>query len=163
MPPPRLPCAQAAGWLSFLPAELLQVTYASQLRSFLTDRFERINIVACNELFFDNAEKEVVLLLADGSRAEVAEGKDCRVTLIETRTVSEIVTRPPATVLAGVSPKTIRHDDEKWLKYFLSQLEITLMRELRSSSIVTPLITHATVDVGVVTGKNNSLCSPAIR
>ncbi len=34
-----------------LPAELLQVTYASQLRSFLTDRFERIDIVACNELF----------------------------------------------------------------------------------------------------------------
>lgn len=35
-----------------LPAELLQVSYAGQLRSFLADRFTTIDIVACNELFF---------------------------------------------------------------------------------------------------------------
>lgn len=40
-----------------LPAELLQVTYASQLRSFLVDRFARIDIVACNELFFTSTSK----------------------------------------------------------------------------------------------------------
>ena len=39
-----------------LPAELLQVSYASQLRSFLVDRFAKIDIITCNELFFKNAE-----------------------------------------------------------------------------------------------------------
>ena len=53
-----------------LPAELLQVSYAAQLRSFLIDRFSRIDIIACNELLFDKAEQEVVLLLADGALAD---------------------------------------------------------------------------------------------
>lgn len=137
-----------------LPAELLQVTYASQLRSFLTDRFQRIDIVACNELFFEKAEQEVVLLLADGALAAASDDNLCRVTMTETRTVGEITQRAPAIVLADAQPKTIRHDNEKWLKYFLSEREITFMRALRDSDITANLAAHASVDVGVVTGKN---------
>lgn len=137
-----------------LPAELLQVTYASQLRSFLTDRFEHIDIVACNELFFEKAEQEVVLLLADGMLATASDTNPCRVTMTEARTVGEITSRTPAIVLADAQPKTIRHDNEKWLKYFLSEREITFMRALRDSGVTTNLSTHAGVDVGVVTGKN---------
>jgi adenine-specific DNA methylase len=143
------------GRLAFvLPAELLQVTYAAQLRSFLTDRFSRIDIVACNELFFDKAEQEVVLLLADGALPEASESNPCRVTLTEAHTVTEIVERRPEAVLADALPKTIRHDQEKWLKYFLTEREIAFMRELRSSAVSATLAAHASVDVGVVTGKN---------
>lgn len=137
-----------------LPAELLQVSYAAQLRSFLADRFDRIDIVACNELFFKKAEQEVVLLLADGALQTASETNPCHVTLTETRTVREIVSRPAAVLLCEAQPKTIRHDSEKWLKYFLTEREITFMRELRMSKVATPLATHAGVDVGVVTGKN---------
>lgn len=137
-----------------LPAELLQVSYAAQLRSFLTDRFERIDIVACNELFFERAEQEVVLLLADGLLQEASETNPCRVTMTETRTVREITGRNPDAVLAEAQPKTIRHDSEKWLKYFLTEREIAFMRELRASGCTAMLSKHASVDVGVVTGKN---------
>ena len=137
-----------------LPAELLQVTYAGQLRSFLTDRFARIDIVACNELFFEKAEQEVVLLLADGALAEVSEVNTCRVTLTEAATVAEITRKTPATLLKAAQPKIIRHDNEKWLKYFLTAREIAFMRELRDGDITTAMKTHAHVDVGVVTGKN---------
>lgn len=137
-----------------LPAELLQVTYASQLRSFLTDRFGRIDVVACNELFFEKAEQEVVLLLADDLLQGASPANPCRVTMTETRTPSEITSRAPALVLADAQPKTIRHDSEKWLKYFLSEKEITFMRALRDAGVTTNLSTHASVDVGVVTGKN---------
>jgi len=137
-----------------LPAELLQVTYAAQLRSFLTDHFARIDIVACNELFFDNAEQEVVLLLADGALSAPSETNPCRVALTETRTLTEITHRPPSEVLSDAQPKTIRHDNEKWLKYFLTEREIVFMRELRDSPVATNLSDHARVDVGVVTGKN---------
>jgi len=137
-----------------LPAELLQVTYAGQLRSFLTDRFSRIDIVACNELFFEKAEQEVVLLLADGALAAGSDENLCRVTMTETRTLAEIISRSPDVVLANAQPKTIRHDNEKWLKYFLTESEITFMRALRAAGITTNLSTHASVDVGVVTGKN---------
>jgi adenine-specific DNA methylase len=137
-----------------LPAELLQVTYAGQLRSFLTDRFARIDIVACNELFFEKAEQEVVLLLADGALAEVSEANTCRVTLTEAATVAEITRKTPAALLKAAQPKIIRHDNEKWLKYFLTAREIAFMRELRDAEITTVMKTHAHVDVGVVTGKN---------
>ena len=143
------------GRLGFvLPAELLQVSYASQLRSFLTDRFARIDIVACNALFFEKAEQEVVLLLADGALKAASEANPCRVTLTETHTLAEITGRLPSAVLAEAQPKTIHHDHEKWLKYFLTERDIAFMRALRSSEVATPLKTHANVDVGVVTGKN---------
>jgi len=155
-----------------LPAELLQVTYAAQLRSFLAGRFVRIDVVACNELFFARAEQEVVLLLAEGARdapeavgapdardrAAAAGAHDaapaCRVALTAARTAAEVTARPPAAVLAGAVPKTIRHAEEKWLQYFLTAREIDLMRELRGAAAVTTLRTHAGVDVGVVTGSN---------
>src|SRR3989338_3503439 len=137
-----------------LPAELLQVTYAGQLRSFLTDRFSRIDIVACNELFFEKAEQEVVLLLADGALAAGSNENLCRVTMTETHTLNEVISRSPDVVLANAQPKTIRHDNEKWLKYFLTESEITFMRALRDAGITANLSTHASVDVGVVTGKN---------
>ena len=136
-----------------LPAELLQVSYAAQLRSFLTDRFRSIHLVSCNELFFTNAEQEVILLLADGARRPSHESS-CQVTLTETATVAEIVDQPVTELLSGASPKAVKHDNEKWLKYFLSNAEIGLMRALRASDKTTTLKTYADINVGVVTGRN---------
>ena len=138
-----------------LPAELLQVSYAAQSRSFLADKFSTIDIITCNELFFDKAEQEVVLLLADGALPVASVDNECRVTMTEFDTVSEVTQRLPRAVLANTQPKAIRHDNEKWLKYLLTPGEITLMRELRESPEITNLSTHANVDVGVVTGKNS--------
>jgi adenine-specific DNA methylase len=137
-----------------LPAEILQVTYAAQLRSYLTDHFERIDVIACNELFFEKAEQEVVLLLADGARASASEGNDCRVALTAAETVSDITDSKPALLLERAEVKTIRHDNEKWLKYFLDNRQITFMRALKEAAITAPMSAHASIDVGVVTGKN---------
>lgn len=137
-----------------LPAELLQVSYAAQLRSFLTDRFGRVDLIACNELFFEKAEQEVLLLLADEARPAPSASNPCKVNLTESDSVADIVRRKPHEVLRGASPKTVCHDSEKWLKYFLSAEEITFMRALRASENTTELGTYASVNVGVVTGKN---------
>lgn len=137
-----------------LPAEILQVTYAAQLRSYLTDHFERIDVIACNELFFENAEQEVVLLLADGALAAASEDNTCRVALTAAQTVADITEVKPGLLLERAEPKIIRHDSEKWLKYFLDNRQISFMRELRDAAITTPMSTHASIDVGVVTGKN---------
>ncbi len=137
-----------------LPAELLQVSYAAQLRSFLTDRFGRVDLIACNELFFEKAEQEVLLLLADDARSTPSPSNPCKVNLTESDSVADITRRTPAAVLRGASPKTVCHDSEKWLKYFLSAEEITFMRALRASNHTAELGTYASVNVGVVTGKN---------
>lgn len=137
-----------------LPAELLQVSYAAQLRSFLTDRFGRVDLIACNELFFEKAEQEVLLLLADEARPAPSASNPCKVNLTESDSVDDIVKRTPGEVLRGASPKTVCHDSEKWLKYFLNAEEIFFMRALRSGGSTTELGKYASVNVGVVTGKN---------
>ena len=144
------------GRLAFvLPAELLQVSYANQLRAYLVGKFSRVDIITCNQLLFDRAEQEVVILLAEGARPIPSNGEACRVTMTEFDTVREIVERSPFSVLSNTQPKTVLHESEKWLKYLLSSAEIGLMRELRQSPNITSLGTHAEVDVGVVTGKND--------
>jgi len=137
-----------------LPAEVLQVTYAAQLRSYLTDHFSRIDVIACNELFFENAEQEVVLLLADDALTSASKDNDCRVALTAAATVSDITGSAPALLLERAEAKTIRHDSEKWLKYFLDNRQISFMRALRESAMTAPMSIHASIDVGVVTGKN---------
>lgn len=137
-----------------LPAELLQVSYAAQLRSFLTDRFKRIHLIACNELFFERAEQEVLLLLADDARPLPAKSNSCQVALTEANTMVDVLEKTHEQVLKEATPKMICHDNEKWLKYFLSASEIELMRELRESTVTSTISDFASVNVGVVTGKN---------
>lgn len=148
-------CLRPGGRMALvLPAEILQVTYASQLRSYLTDKFTRVDVITCNELFFENAEQEVVIILADGAIQTPSAKNICRVAMSETKTVAGLLAQSPTSLLSVAVPKIIRHDSEKWLKYFLSQKEIDLMRKLRESNIACSLFQHASIDVGVVTGKN---------
>jgi len=84
-------CLAPGGRLAMvLPAELLQVSYASQLRSFLVDRFSRIDILTCNDLLFERAEQEIVLLLADGYR-DVIKPEKCRINLTEVPNIEELL------------------------------------------------------------------------
>ncbi|PWS35982.1 SAM-dependent methyltransferase [Falsiroseomonas bella] len=137
-----------------VPAELLQVTYAAQLRAFLTERFAHLDVVACNELFFDGAEQEVVLLLAEGALPNRVAGNVCRVAVTEAETVAGLLQAEPSSLLARAENKDVRGDREKWLKYFLTSLEIGLMRELRAHPRIVEFGALAEVDVGIVTGAN---------
>lgn len=145
---------KAGGRLAMvLPAELLQVGYAAQLRTFLAEHFEAIQIVACNELFFEKAEQEVVLLLADGARVS-SNGAATRVRLVESSNIDDLITYEPQSLFSEAEEKTISHNEEKWLKCFLSNHEIGLMRALKTSPSCSSLARHARATVGIVTGRN---------
>lgn len=138
-----------------IPAELLQVTYAGQLRQYLADSFERLTIYTCNEMFFESAEQEVVLLLADGKLSKPNPENKCDISLIEAATISELVEMKPNSPTRKARPKFVQHESEKWLKYFLEAKEIDFMRALRDNASITALAEHGSVDVGVVTGNND--------
>ena len=137
-----------------LPAELLQVSYAAQLRSFLADHFESIHILACNEMLFPGAQQEVVLLLASGRVTAPSPLNTCRVDLSESQSLGQMLDSGAREDTAG-EEKVVRHDSEKWLKYFLTPREISFMRHLRASGVAVNLRRHAAIDVGVVTGSND--------
>ncbi len=138
-----------------LPAELLQVSYAGQLRSFLAQNFGCVYIIACNELFFAGAQQEVVLILAENRAAAPSPFNTCRIDMLAARGLSDVLAVELATAKRRLRQKVLRHDSEKWLKYFLTAREIGLMRRLREAPEVASLSRHAHVDVGVVTGAND--------
>ncbi|MEJ1936600.1 N-6 DNA methylase, partial [Nostoc sp. NIES-2111] len=78
-----------------IPAELLQVTYAAQLRAFLTDSFQSVALISCNELFFEGAQQEVLLLLADGRLEISARGNNCSVSVTQANTVADLLKLDP--------------------------------------------------------------------
>jgi adenine-specific DNA methylase len=61
-----------------IPAELLQVSYAQQLREFLAHFYNKINIISFEKLVFPDIQQEVVLLLCEknGSDSHLIEHLD---------------------------------------------------------------------------------------
>ena len=59
--------------------------------------------------------------------------------MTEATTVAEITNQKPATLLKAAEPKAIRHDSEKWLKFFLNNKQIAFMRKLREAVITAPI------------------------
>lgn len=134
-----------------LPAELLQVSYAAELRAYLIDSCSDITVVSFSELVFPGILQEVVLLLAvkgDGPATirtvEVKNGSH-----LQDVTVDGAATRAPL------------HESEKWTKYFLAPEQIDVLRAVRADPRLAPLRTYATVNVGVVTGRNSFFCLTA--
>jgi adenine-specific DNA methylase len=131
-----------------LPAELLQVTYAAQLRDFLLSRFAEITLVTFERLVFDGILQEVVLFCgvvgAGPARIRTVHLGDADALAHADLDVEHIHPAP-----------ALLHEKEKWTKYFLDSAAIQLLRTLKQSDTMTRLGYLADVDVGIVTGRNS--------
>jgi adenine-specific DNA methylase len=129
-----------------VPAELLQVTYAAELRAHLVDEFEELTAVTFKRLLFDGVLQEVVLLLGVRGKGPAS------IRVVE---VDDAAALPPADELAALPhAPALRHESEKWTKYFLPPDEIDALRSARELPGLVRLGALADVDVGVVTGRN---------
>lgn len=129
-----------------IPAELLQVTYAAELRAFLVDEFEELTAVTFKRLLFPGVLQEVVLLL--GVRGSGPAN-------IRVAEVDDAASLPAAEDLGALPhAPALRHDTEKWTKYFLPPEGIEALRTARDLPGMIRLGELADVDVGVVTGRN---------
>ncbi len=130
-----------------VPAELLQVTYAAELRAFLVDEFEDLTAVTFSRLVFDGVLQEVILLV--GTRGE----GPAQMRVVE---IPDATALPaPDSLIELPHAPALRHETEKWTKYFLAPGEIKALRAVRDQPQgLTRLGALADVDVGVVTGRN---------
>jgi adenine-specific DNA methylase len=135
------------GRLGFVvPAELLQVTYASELRAFLVDEFRELTAITFKRLVFDGILQEVVLILG------VRGTGPAQIRVVEVEDADSLPASAGLTALPHAP--ALRHESEKWTKYFLDPDEIDALREARDNADLTRLGDIAEVDVGVVTGRN---------
>ncbi|MBV8787102.1 MAG: class I SAM-dependent methyltransferase [Mycobacterium sp.] len=131
-----------------LPAELLQVSYAAQLREFLLSRFSDITLLTFQRLVFDGVLQEVVLFCG------VAGAGPARIRTVHLTDAQALASLTHAD-LDGESAPALLHENEKWTKYFLDPTAIRHLRTLKASTAMTRLGSLAEVDVGIVTGRNS--------
>lgn len=136
-----------------LPAELLQVSYAKQLRNFLAHYYNKINIISFEKLVFPDIQQEVVLLLCEknGNPSHLIEHLELKdASDLETLDVNRL--KSPS--------KKIDFKSNKWTYYFLEQEEIDFLEYIASYRKIPTIGYYANVEVGITTGANNYFTVP---
>ncbi len=128
-----------------VPAEVMQVNYASELRAFLVDELSELTVVTFKRLVFEGILQEVVLLL--GVRGQ----GPAQIKVVESDDAMDLPT--PAALMSVPRAPALRHESEKWTKYFLEPQGIDALRRVLAGNI-SRLGEVADVDVGIVTGRN---------
>lgn len=135
-----------------LPAELLSVNYAAEVRRFLLASFARVDLVLFTERVFPDAQEEVLLLLADG----YLDGPTDHASIYQARNAAEL-----ATIAAGRTWTPTR-PEEKWTPSLLSADALAAYTGLLSSGSFTVLESWGDTTLGMVTGNNKYFAlSPA--
>ncbi len=136
-----------------LPAEILQVSYAKQLRTYLAHFYNKINIISFEKLVFPNIQQEVVLLLCEKDNSA-----HHNIEHIELKDASELPTLDLAVLKSP--QKRIDFNSSKWTFYFLNQEEIDFLEEIESKVSIPRLKRFAKVEVGITTGSNEFFTVP---
>jgi adenine-specific DNA methylase len=136
-----------------LPAEILQVSFAEQLRKFLARFYNKINIISFEKLVFPNIQQEVVLLLCEKNNS-----KEHNIEHIELRDASELQTLDVARLKSP--KKKIDFKSNKWTFYFLEQDEIDFLENIAKRRNIPTLEKFAKVEVGITTGSNDFFTVP---
>lgn len=135
-----------------IPAELLQVQYAAELRSRLVASFDHIIIVGFKRLIFPEIQQEVVLLMAEGKRAEV--GEECDIHTIDITDESDLDDEVFANRIAHTSARHSRQG-MKWTALYLTDQAFAAIDHAENHHELSRLGALADVDVGIVTGLNS--------
>jgi len=125
-----------------LPAELLSVNYASDVRRYLLERFGQVRLVLFDELVFPGVSEEVVLLLAEG------EGPAPAVQFVQARNLDDVT---KATRITSWSPP---RPDDKWLGGLIHPSADHVYRAELENGRFSGLREWGETFLGMVTGNN---------
>lgn len=136
-----------------LPAEILQVSFAQQLRKFISHFYNKINIISFEKLVFPNIQQEVVLLLCEKNGSS-----DHKIEHLELRDANDLKTLDTARLKSP--QKKIDFNSNKWTFYFLEQDEIDFLENIAQKRNIPTLGKFAKVEVGITTGSNDFFTVP---
>lgn len=127
-----------------LPAELLTVNYAAQVRRFLLSRFAKVRLVLFEELVFPDVLEEVVLLLAEGT------GGAPSFEVYQARNLADLE-RMCADSWVGYAPS----GDQKWTPALLPAAALDVYARLTEGPGFATLLDWGETYLGAVTGNND--------
>ena len=130
-----------------IPAELFQVNYAGETREFLARYFDRLTLITFQKLVFEEIQQEVILLLGE------KKSEDKGIQVIELSDLDDLK-ELDLNNFYNYEIKELNHSTEKWIKYYLTNKEIKLIRQLRECEKI-PFTTELfEINVGLVSGEN---------
>lgn len=145
---------QEGGCLAMVvPAELLQVKYAHELRERLAAQFKHIMIVGFKRLVFPEIQQEVLLLLAEGKREIPHQTSDIHT--IDIQHSEDLLNLDNLDDAVAHIPAKHSRAGMKWTSLFLDEPAFAALDEAETTDGLIPLGKLAEVDVGIVTGRNS--------
>lgn len=136
------------GTIAFvIPAEIMQVAYAEDLRKYLSKHLSKINIISFNKLLFEDAEQEVVVLIGTKKDKET----ECLISNCIYDDIDDFIRKYNENDL--VYEKILTND--KWTRYYLKEKENNVIEEIKKDSRFRKIGEVGLVNVGITTGNNN--------
>lgn len=127
-----------------IPAEILQVAYAEDLRLFLSNELSKITLITFEELVFSGIEQEVVVLI--GEKGDFEKG----IKILELNNLDDL---EDLDIFANSFQK-LSHTHEKWTKYFTTIEENQIISRLKEDHRFQKLSDTGIINVGITTGNN---------
>ncbi|MEB7660080.1 class I SAM-dependent methyltransferase [Staphylococcus xylosus] len=132
-----------------LPTDILQVTYAKQLRSYLLNKLSNITIVTFNELVFEGIQQDVVLILGTKSSFLQLDNLDTGLKIVNIDNVKslkqEILDKPFTTIKM--------YNIDKWTRFYLDDIERNYYDKYFTKKMIN-FNSIAKTEVGITTGNN---------
>lgn len=135
-----------------LPAELLSVNYAAEVRAFLMRRFARVRLVLFKERVFPEVQEEVVLLLAEGEGPT----DHCELLQLANAAALEDLGHMPYSWSPPVG-------GGKWTPALLSTDALEVYRAVEAGEGYNRLGDWGRITLGAVTGNNRFFALPPAR
>lgn len=128
-----------------IPAEILQVAYAEDLRLFLSNQLSRITLITFQKLVFPGIEQEVLVFIGEKC------GEEKGIRIVEMSDLSGFNTLD----LHKNGYQKLQHVKEKWTKYFVSASEVKAIQAVRDDSRFVKFSDYGLINVGITTGNND--------
>lgn len=134
------------GKIAFVvPAEILQVAYAEDLRLFLSNQLSRITLITFEKLVFPEIEQEVLVFIGEKG------GEEKGIRVVEMNNLSDFASLD----LSKNGFQKLRHVKEKWTKYFVSADDVKLIQRIRDDKRFARFADLGLINVGITTGNNS--------
>ena len=127
-----------------IPAEILQVAYAEDLRLYLAKNLAKITLITFEQLVFPDIEQEVVVFIGEKGKEEKG------IRIIEMNNLDSF----SQLRLEQNGFQQLRHVKEKWTKYFVTPDEMSLIQGLRNDNRFAKFSEYGLINVGITTGNN---------
>ncbi|MEM6734501.1 MAG: N-6 DNA methylase [Bacteroidota bacterium] len=131
-----------------IPAELFQLSYAEEIRKFISNYFERVTIVTFRKLVFSSIQQEVILLMAERCSDK---GNGIRVVDFEN---ANCLNGYDHNEILNLKVKPLDHSQDKWTQYFLDSEEIDLLKKVKRNKRLNFADELISVENGITTGCN---------